>query len=155
MCVLAASGGWGAKQWPAAKYGELAIALKAMGFDVVVNASKKDDLVSEEVVAASGGACRQVVCNVTGLIALMRRADLVVGGDTGPVHLAAALAAPVVALFGPTSPERNGPWGPGISRVLRDHASVTSYRKSDAVDPGLAHLSVESVMSAVQELLGR
>ena len=153
MCLLGAGGGWGAKHWPAEKFGALAVQLRAMGFDVVVNAVRKDDVVAAEVVAASQGSARVVVCNVTGLVALMRRTDLFVGGDTGPTHLAAALAVPLVALFGPTDPARNGPWGPGAKRVLRDASSVTSYRHVSEVDPGLARISVERVVEAVKELL--
>ena len=153
MCVLGAGGGWGAKHWPAEKFGALAVQLRAMGFDVVVNAVRKDDVVAAEVVAASQGSARVVVCNVTGLVALMRRTDLFVGGDTGPTHLAAALAVPLVALFGPTDPARNGPWGPGAKRVLRDASSVTSYRHVSEVDPGLARISVERVVETVKELL--
>jgi heptosyltransferase-1 len=155
MAVLAAGGGWGAKQWPVERYGALAIELKQMGFDVVVNAPRKDDSVATRVVAASEGAARIVVCNVTGLISLMRRADLLVGGDTGPMHLAAAMGVPVVALFGPTSPERNGPWGPGEKRVLRDAASVTTYKRTEEPDAGLMNLSLATVMLAVEELMKR
>ena len=108
ICVLAASAGWGAKQWPAERYGELARELRAMGYVPLVNASRKDDAVAASVVAASGGAAETVVCNVSGLIALMRRTSLLVGGDSGPTHLAAALGIPLVALYGPTNPARNG-----------------------------------------------
>jgi heptosyltransferase-1 len=152
LCLLGAGGGWGAKHWPVERYGALAVALRALGFDVVVNAPRADDAIAQSVVAASGGAARMVVCNVAGLVAVMRRVDLFVGGDTGPMHLAAALAVPVVALFGPTDPARNGPWGPGPSVVLRDAASVTSYKHVDAVDVGLEKISVEQVMEAVRRL---
>ncbi|WP_158824462.1 lipopolysaccharide heptosyltransferase I [Granulicella sp. S156] len=152
MCVLGAGGGWGAKHWPAEKFGALAVQVRMMGFDVVVNAHHKDDVVAAEVVAASQGAARMVVCNVAGLVALTRRADLFIGGDTGPTHLAAALAVPLVALFGPTDPARNGPWGPGAMRVLRDASSVTSYKHVADVDPGLAKLSVETVIEGVQHV---
>jgi len=152
MCVLSAGGGWGAKQWPAERYGALAIELKQMGFDVVVNALRKDDAIAASVVKASEGAARVVVCNVAGLISLLARADLLVGGDTGPMHLAAAMGVPVVALFGPTSPERNGPWGPGEKRVLRDAASVTTYKRTAEPDAGLMKISVEQVVEAVEQL---
>jgi len=154
MCVLGAGGGWGAKHWPAEKFGALAVQLRAMGFDVVVNAPRKDDVVASEVVAASQGAARMVVCNVAGLVALMRRTDLFVGGDTGPTHLAAALAVPLVALFGPTDPARNGPWGPGPTRVLRDASSITSYKHVAEADPGLVTISVQTVTEAVQQVCG-
>jgi heptosyltransferase I len=153
LCVLGAGGGWGAKQWPVARYGELAIRLKRMGFDVVVNAPRKDDTVALAVAEASDGAARMVVCNVAGLVALLRRTDLFVGGDSGPTHLAAALAVPTVALFGPTDPARNGPWGPGICRLLRDPESVTSYKRVAEPEPRLARLPVEDVVDAIWEIL--
>ena len=153
LCVLGTGGGWGAKQWPVARYGELAIRLKRMGFDVVVNAPRKDDVVALAVVETSEEAARMVVCNVAGLVALLRRTDLFVGGDSGPTHLAAALAVPTVALFGPTDPARNGPWGPGICRVLRDPESVTSYKRVAEPDARLAKLPVEDVVDAIWEIL--
>ncbi len=152
MAVLAAGGGWGAKQWPPERYGALAIELKRTGLDVVVNAPRQDDAIAARVVEASNGTARTVVCNVTGLVSLLRRADLLVGGDTGPTHLAAAMGVPLVALFGPTSPERNGPWGPGAIRVVRDAASVNSYKRTKFPDAGLMRLNVETVVDAMKEL---
>jgi heptosyltransferase-1 len=152
-CLLAASAGWPAKCWGVQKFGKLAVELTAMGMEVVVNAPRKDDELAAAVAEASGGAARVVVCNVTGLIALMRRMTVLVGGDSGPTHLAAALGIPLVALFGPTDPKRNGPRGPGAKVVLRDPASVTSYKRSSTEDPGLAKVSVETVRNAVESLL--
>jgi heptosyltransferase-1 len=120
--------------------------------DVVVNAPRQDDAIAARVVEASNGTARTVVCNVTGLVSLLRRADLLVGGDTGPTHLAAAMGVPLVALFGPTSPERNGPWGPGAMRVVRDAASVNSYKRTKFPDAGLMRLNVETVVDAMKEL---
>jgi heptosyltransferase-1 len=152
LALLAAGGGWKAKHWDNARYGELARELQSRGYDVVVNAPRQDDATALAVIAASQGAARVVVCNVSGLIALVRRVDLVIGGDTGPLHLAAGLAVPTVALFGPTSPERNGPWGPGPKVILRDAASPTSYKKSSEPDPGLARITVAQVTEAVDSL---
>jgi heptosyltransferase-1 len=152
-CLLAAGAGWPAKCWALEKFGALAVELKAMGMEVVVNAPRKDDALAAAVVKASGGAARVVVCNVTGLIALMRRMTVMVGGDSGPTHLAAALGTPLVALFGPTNPERNGPRGPGAKVVLRDAASMTSYKRASGEDPGLAKISVGVVVEAVRGLL--
>jgi heptosyltransferase-1 len=134
------------------RYGELARQLRALGYTAVVNAPREDDPVANAAVLASEGAAEKVVCNVAGLIALLRRTALLVGGDSGPTHLAAALRVPVVALFGPTDPARNGPWGPGRKVVLRDAASVTSYRHVAEADPGLERISVERVLEAVREL---
>lgn len=153
VCVLAASAGWGAKQWPAERYGELARELHAIGITPLVNAPKKDDAVASAVIAASGGAAEMAVCNVAGLIALTRRASVLVGGDSGPTHLAAALGIPLVALYGPTDPARNGPWGPGAQRILRGPGSVTSHKRVAEIDAGLARIGVTDVLHEVKELL--
>jgi len=155
LAMLSPGGGWGAKHWPPARFGALAIHLHRLGFHVVVNAPRSDDPDALAVVEASKGSAHLNVSNVAELIALLRRTDLFIGGDSGPTHLAAALAVPTVALFGPTDPARNGPWGPGPIRILRDPASVTTYKRSAAPDPGLANISAETVLTAVRELLDR
>ena len=152
LALLAPGAGWGAKQWPAANFAALARELRDRGFDVAVNAARRDNELANRVVVESNGAARLIVCNVAGLLALTRRAALAVGGDTGPIHLAAALGIPLVALFGPTDPARNGPWGAGPMRVLRDPSSVTSYKHVAAEDPGLARLSVEQVLEAALDM---
>ena len=152
LCVLSAGAGWGAKRWPVERFGELAQELQGKGFAVVVNAPRKDDRVALAVAAASEGAAEIVVCNVAGLIALVRRAAVLVGGDSGPVHLAAALGVPVVALFGPTDPARNGPWGAGAVKVLRDASSVTSYKRSAETEAGLERIGVDDVFAAMREM---
>jgi heptosyltransferase-1 len=153
MAMLAPDAGWGAKRWPAERFGALAIELRAMGFDVVVNASSADDPLAARVVSASDGAASALPCSVAQLVALLRRTDLFVGGDSGPMHLAAAMAVPTVALFGPTDPARNGPWGPGRAGVVRDAASPTSYKRSAELDPGLGQLSVEAVVERIRRLI--
>ena len=152
VCVLAASAGWGAKQWPAERYGALAKELRAMGFAPLVNAPRKDDAVAASVVAASEGAAEMVVCNVAGLVGLMRKASLLVGGDSGPTHLAAALSVPLLALYGPTDPARNGPWGQGPMRVMRGAGSVTSHKRVAEIDAGLARIGVDEVVGEVKAL---
>lgn len=152
VCVLTPRAGWVTKQWPVERFGELAKRLRAMGYKCLVNAPRADDELAEAVVAASGGAAETVVCNVAGMIALVRRARLLVGGDSGPMHLAAMLGVPLVALYGPTNPERNGPWGPGAKAVLRDAISQNTYKRTGEVDPGLAKITVEQVVEAVAGL---
>lgn len=154
IALLAPAAGWGAKQWPAEQFGALARALDEFGFQVLVNAPGVRDPVGTEVVRAGAGRAEMVTCDVAQLVALTRRAAVVVGGDSGPVHLAAALGRPVVALFGPTDPARNGPWGPGVKRVLRAPGSVTSHKRVAAVDEGLARIGVGGVLAAVDEVVG-
>ena len=80
----------------------------------------------------------------------MRR--VVIAGDTGPLHLAAALGRPVVGLFGPTDPTRTGPYGTQ-SNVLRHASSREDHRKHDALEAGLALIEVDAVAAAALELL--
>jgi heptosyltransferase-1 len=109
--------------------------------------------VTLQVMAVARDSARLVSCGVAELVALCRRAAVVVGGDSGPVHLAAALGRPVVGLYGPTDPARNGPWGPGPKQVLRDAASATSHKRVPVVEAGLARMEVRAVLSAVQAAL--
>lgn len=153
FAILNPGAGWGAKQWAPARYGELAIALASRGLRSVVNFGPGEQALADEVVNASRGAAEALPTTISEFIALARRAHLFVGGDTGPMHLAALLGVKTVALFGPTDPARNGPYWPG-SRVLRDPASVTSYSHKRNVDAGLAQLTVERVLGEVDELLG-
>jgi len=151
--LLAPTAGWGAKQWPIEKYRELAERMKAAGYTVLVNAGSADDLAATNELAAEGHAT-VVECNVSQLIALTRRAKLVIGGDTGPVHLASALGRPVVALFGPTDPRRNGPYFPGSRcRVLRHASSTSDHARHAETDRGLAKIREDEVISAAFGLL--
>ena len=150
--LLCPGAGWGAKQWPAARYAELARQFQAAGWQVLVNGGNADGEGVEAVTAASGA--RVVRCDLGQLIALSRRAALVVGGDTGPVHLAAALGRPVVALFGPTDPLRNGPKFPGAHvRVLRHASSVVDYRRHAETEAGLGRIGVDEVLAASHDVL--
>jgi heptosyltransferase I len=84
----------------------------------------------------------------------MRRARLFIGGDTGPMHLAAALRVPIVALFGPTDPARNGPYRtPSI--VLRHPMSTTSLSHRMEPDRGLLAITTGEVSAAATRLLER
>jgi heptosyltransferase-1 len=105
------------------------------------------------VVQASEGHAQALPCTVGQLIALTRRAAVTIGGDTGPLHLAAALERPVVGIYGPTDPARNGPYGTR-SRVLRDASSATSHKRVSEVEAGMLRIGVEEVLAAAMEMLG-
>ena len=102
--------------------------------------------------AASNGRALALPTTLSEFIALARRAHLFVGGDTGPMHLAALLGVKTVALFGPTDPARNGPYW-AATRVLRDPASITSYSHKRTTDSGLEKLTVERVLAEIDTLL--
>jgi heptosyltransferase-1 len=134
--VLAAPfAGWKAKQWPLAYYGELAGLLKPHGVPLVLN-------VAPGVAVPEGVTVH--TSSLDGLIYATRRAAAVVGLDSGPMHLAAALRKKGVALFGPTDPARNGPYG-GTLHVMRDPSAPTTYRRIDELLPCMRALSPRRV----------
>jgi heptosyltransferase-1 len=118
----------------------------------MVNYGPGEEDLFRAVLAASGGAARPTKGSVTELIALTRRARIFIGGDTGPLHLAAALRVPVVAIFGPTDPARNGPYETR-SVVLRSAESVTSHARRADAEVGMLGIGSEAVMEAARELL--
>ena len=152
LALLVPQAGWGAKQWPAERFGELARALHAHGLTPLVNSLGAGDPLAAAVVHGSGGLAIPVDLSLAELISLTRRLALLVAGDTGPLHLAAALRRPVVALFGPTDPARNGPWETP-ARVLRHPASRTDHRRFRAPEEGLLHLSTDKVLASALDLL--
>jgi ADP-heptose:LPS heptosyltransferase len=81
---------------------------------------------------------------------LLKRAKFVVSADTGPLHLAAALGAPVVGLFGPTDPSRNGPYASRDVVVRNPRSCETTYRRGKDYAPSMLSISVEQVFDAVQ-----
>jgi heptosyltransferase-1 len=144
-CPLA---GWRSKQWPLEYYAPLARRLRdELGLALVLNGAP-----------SSAGTLRQVelavvhLSGIAGLIDATRRATLALGLDSGPMHLAAALAKPGVALFGPTDPARNGPYG-GSLDVLRDAGAVTTYRRGAEIDPAMRRLSPDLVFEGLRRAL--
>lgn len=153
FAILNPGAGWGAKQWPVERYAELARELGAYGLRSLVNHGPGEEELAANVEQNSDGHAVAASFTISQLMALTRKASLFVGGDTGPMHLAALLNVPVVALFGPTDPARNGPYGTK-SIVLRDPASVTSHKRIREIEAGLRNITVPQVLKAVYELLG-
>jgi len=153
LVIFSPGAGWGAKQWPAERYAEVARAVAGDGFRVVVNVGPGEQELARAMENAAPQSIRRFSGSLGELIALTRRARLFVGGDSGPLHLAAALAIPVVAIFGPTDPARNGPYGTK-QIVLRNPASRTSLSHTGRPDPGLRGIGSEEVILAVRRMLG-
>lgn len=152
FAILNPGAGWGAKRWPAERYGFVAQALAKDGVRAVLNYGPGEENLAREAEAASDGAAKPMKCSITELIALTRRARLFIGGDTGPMHLAAALQVPVVAIFGPTDPARNGPYGTR-SVVLRNSASRTTHARNPRPDEAMLEIGVDAVVDAARRLL--
>jgi heptosyltransferase I len=144
-CPLA---GWKAKQWPLEFYSQLAGRLeREMGLALVVNGPPS----SAGVLAGIPGAVAHT-SGLPGLIYATRKAKAVVGVDSGPLHLAAALEKPGVAIFGPTDPSRNGPYRSSIE-VLRSPAAETSYKRGAEIEGSMRAIPVERVLAVLEAQL--
>ncbi len=144
------------KRWPAARYAELARALAARRrLPVILTAGPGEEPLAEEVAALSGGAARRgpATRSLGELGALLARAAVVVGSDTGPVHLAAVLGTPTVALFGPKDPAVYAPRGPRVRVVWRQAwcSPCTLRRCGDPVC--MTEMPAADVLGAVEDLL--
>jgi len=135
--------GWGAKQWPMENYTKLAASLqRECGLQLVLNAPAPVHVQGTE----------SHVSGLSGLIHATRRAVAVIGVDSGPMHLAAALGKPGVAVYGPTDPARHGPYG-GTFRVLRSPSAVTTYRRSAEPDRSMRAITPDQVFTALEPIL--
>ena len=135
----------------------MAAELHAQGCVVLVNAGPKEQGIAAEVVRASAGVARAPEftspdSTLERLIALTRRVCLVIAGDTGPLHLACALGKPVVGIYGPTDPARNGPFGVPF-RVLRHPESKRDHSRHAEPEAGLLTITPQQVVDAAKELL--
>ena len=161
--VLSPGGGWRSKCWPAERFGALCRRLReSLDLRCVINAGPGDDDLAAALLSASGDAAPFVYRGKLGeLMALLQGAACVVAGDTGPLHLAAALGTPTVALFGPTDPARNGPYRSGEAQenehkdiVLRAPGVRTTHKRASQPHPSMLVLTVDQVFEAVCRSLG-
>jgi ADP-heptose:LPS heptosyltransferase len=154
--VISPGGGWKSKCWPPDRFGALCSSLlQRDNLRSVVNIAPGEEGLAREVISASGSAKPPVVSlSIPALAALLAQARLVVAGDTGPLHLAAALGTRVVGLFGATDPERNGPLPRGT--VAQNAYSQPpdylrgDYVRLDSYSASMLSLSVEQVLAAVE-----
>ena len=153
--VLSPGGGWRSKCWPAQRFGELCQKIrKELNVPCVINYGPGEESLAAAVKSSSGNSDPFLYDGELGpLMALLQGALCIVGGDTGPLHLAIALGTKAVAIFGPTNPARNGPYPPQPF-VLRDPAAATTHKRESETNPSLLKISVAQVFDAVKLHLG-
>ncbi len=152
FALLNPGAAWPNKRWPAERFGALAQSLQArLGMRSAVLWGPDEATLAAAVVRASDGAAHMAPqTTMVEVLALAQAARVMVSGDTGPLHLAAAAGTPVVGLFGPTPPERNGPWDPR-DRVVSSHRACTCVFKRQCTADAwcLEQITVEAVGAAV------
>jgi heptosyltransferase-1 len=157
FAVLHPGAGWGNKVYPPARWGAVARRLeRAAGVPTAVAVAPGEEALGAAVAAAASGAARPVAApDLPTLGALLRRARLVLGGDTGPLHLAHALGTPVLCLLGPTDPERNGPYRAPASALWRRLPCSFCYKRFGEAKACLLALAPEAVAERALALLAR
>jgi ADP-heptose:LPS heptosyltransferase len=154
--VLNPGAAWPNKRWPADRFGAVAAALhRRTHLRSLITWGPAERALAESVVAASGGAAVLApATSVADLAALLRDAALAVSGDTGPLHIAAAMGTPLVGLYGPTWPERNGPWDPRDHVLSRADTCVCHHKRHCVRGaPCINEITVEQVVAEAERRL--
>ena len=153
--IINPGGGWKAKRWAPENYERLIRCLSSrFNCKILLTGSPgENELISGILSRAGTKQAAYFPSSVLQFIALARRAKLFLGGDTGPMHLAAAVGTPVVAIHGPTDPARNGPFD-SADIALYNHAPTNHTRRNSNAGY-IEGISVESVLAAIDERLAR
>jgi ADP-heptose:LPS heptosyltransferase len=147
---------WPNKQWPPDRFGAAAAEMHARhGLRSAVLWGPGEEPLARDVADRSGGAAVSApLTTIADLVHLSRAARLMIAGDTGPLHIAAAVGTPTISLFGPTDPQRNGPWDPADIALSRYDACVCHYqRRCRRTTACLADISVEDLVAAIDRRL--
>jgi heptosyltransferase-1 len=156
--LINAGAAWPNKRWPPDRFGELAHRIqKEHTLPSYILWGRGEESLADAVVSASrGAAVRAPETSLGDLLTLSSRAALMISGDTGPIHFAAAMQTPVVGLYGPTWPERNGPWDPDDVVVSRASECVCHHkRQCQRGVMCLDAVTVDEVASAVATRLSQ
>jgi ADP-heptose:LPS heptosyltransferase len=155
--VINPGGGWSTKRWDLGRYGDLAKRITAeLGIPVAVTTGPGEEAYYHAIAESCGGSLlRHFPVSFLQLIPLFQRARLVIGGDTGPFHLACALGTPAVGIFGPTSPARNGSWGSDDEIVAHTLPCSFCYGRTCDTNNECMDISVEEVYAAVVRRLAK
>ena len=154
--VINPGAAWPNKRWPADRFGALAAAIRdRFGLRSLVLWGPGEESLAEDVTRASIGAAEAApATSITDLFAIARRARILISGDTGPLHIGGAVGTPLVALFGPTRAERNGPWSAADIVIARTDGCACHYRRRCRRNaPCINEIELSEVVEAVDRRL--
>ncbi len=145
---------WETKLWDNEKFARLADAIIAkLNIEVVFTGSEKGSIEKILTLMKSKGGNLGGETTLTELAYLYKKALLVITTDSGPMHLAAAVGTPVIALFGPTDPKRTGPYGEGHTIISTDLPCSPCFLKNCSTKKCMQDISPQQVMAAIEERL--
>jgi heptosyltransferase-1 len=145
------------KRWSGSRYASLARSLDAQGYATWISFGSEpgERAGAEAIVARAAGRCRLAPAtpSLVHLGALLERARLYVGGDTGPLHIASLVGTPVVQIVGPTDPVENAPYPETPARSVRVPVGCSPCRRGCSAAVCMRVVSPASVLEAARELL--
>ncbi len=151
-------GTWRSKQWELDRYAAVAkFARDQLGLGTLVTWAGESERAMADRIASLSQESAVVAppTNLKQLAALFSRAQMYLGGDTGPMHIAAAVQAPCVALFGPTRPVDSGPYGPGHIALQAWYQSGSCRERRGADNLAMRDIRVDEVCSAIEQIARR
>ena len=158
FAVINPGAAWPNKRWHPDAFAAVALFLHATyGWTPIVLWGPGEQGLAQSICDATGGVARCAPpTKLADLVAIARAAKLFVSGDTGPLHIAGATGTPIVALFGPTSPARNGPWDHRDVSISRYDSCACHYKRAceRAETWCLGEISVDEVMRAIEKRMG-
>ncbi len=149
---------WDTKLWDSGKFSRLAdMLIQDLGCFVVFTGSKTDEIEIIRIFSRMNKPCVKLsgLTDLRVLAAIYEMSACVICTDTGPMHLAAAVGSPVVALFGPTAPWRTGPFGEGHNVLRADLSCSPCFKKECDNVACMRNISVEQVFDSVSKMLER
>ena len=156
FAIINPGAAWRNKRWPPVYFAEVARALSAHHAlrSIVLWGPGEEQLAHDVVTASDGSAAVSPPTTIAQLVSLTKAAALMISGDTGPMHVATAVGTPLVGIFGPTDPHRNGPWAEDDRSASRFHACSCHYQRDCRV-PGwcLLDISPREIMRLVEQRL--
>jgi heptosyltransferase-1 len=158
FAILNPGAAWPNKRWPPVYFAEVARALRAhQGLkSLVLWGPAERDLAQGIVEASEGAAAVSPETAIADLVSLSKAAALMISGDTGPMHIAAAAGTPIVGIFGPTDPARNGPWAELDLTISRYRTCECHYQRRCRIRAWcLVDISPRQVMELVDRRLAR
>jgi heptosyltransferase-1 len=154
--VIAPGASWRAKCWPAERYGEVCRELERRHAPraIIVHGPGEKSLAETVQLAAAPAKPMVMTTTLEELMALLAGALCVIAADSGPLHLATALGTPVVGLYGPTDPARNGPFGPHVAIETQARPEEISYKRLHEYAPAMLRITVEHVLANCDRCIG-
>ncbi len=153
--IINPGGGWRSKRWSPEKYASLAdMIIDRMRYQILLTWGPGERELAMEIASRmKSSTAISFSTDIPQLIALIKRAKLLVGGDSAPLHLAVACGTPVVGIYGPSDPDRNGPYNPADIVIRRKVPCAPCYKRDCPAEPCLGAITHREVFEGVRRRL--